>query len=144
MKYDKYEVGTTWSENHRPPVTSNPITEQTKDHTRHRHKGPNRPLATTGQDKLQQSCASHLQQVGNLAPEAVTPLEEMVPEDAGHAWVGQDVSIALTNMVIGEGPVGLRGACVVVINKSLQVDKQATAAGQATINGIVFVLPGCN
>lgn len=55
---------------------------------------------------------SHLQQAGDLLPECVTPLKEVVPEEAGHAGVREDVGIPLAYFVVWEGPVRLRAACV--------------------------------
>jgi hypothetical protein len=62
---------------------------------------------------------THLQQAHDLAPECIPPLKVVVPEDAGHPWVCEDVGVALSNLVVGKGPVRLRAACVVVVNKRL-------------------------
>lgn len=77
-------------------------------------------LECTADASLFPFLCSHLQQHHNLIPQGVTPLKEVVVEDAGHARVGQDVGIALTHMVVGEGPVCLRTARVVVVNEGLQ------------------------
>lgn len=46
-----------------------------------------------------------------------TPGEVVVPEDAGDAWVCEDVGVAGAHTVCREGPVLLSAASVVVVNK---------------------------
>lgn len=67
----------------------------------------------------------YLQQALNLSPE-VAPLKEVIPKNAGHARVCEDVGIALAHFVTGEWPVSLRAARVMVVNKGLHVTHSIT------------------
>lgn len=69
--------------------------------------------------KICMTALSHLQEAHDLAPECIPPLKVVVPEDAGHAWVSEDVGVALHNLVVGEGPVRLRAASVMVVHECL-------------------------
>lgn len=62
---------------------------------------------------------AHLEQTADLVLECVAPLKEVVVEDAGHARVCQDVGVALADLVVGEGPVDLSAAGVMVVNEGL-------------------------
>eukprot|EP00955_Chlamydomonas_euryale_P049405 354244-Chlamydomonas_euryale.AAC.7 len=60
---------------------------------------------------------AHLHEVDDLILQALVPLEHVFPEDAGNAWVRQDVGVANLHLVLREWPVRLRAAGVVVLHE---------------------------
>mmetsp|Transcript_17372 Transcript_17372/g.41143 ORF Transcript_17372/g.41143 Transcript_17372/m.41143 type:complete len:374 (+) Transcript_17372:81-1202(+) len=58
-----------------------------------------------------------LQQRGDALSHVIAPIADMVPENAGDAWMGQDVGVADDDLVARERPVRLGTAGVMVVEE---------------------------
>mmetsp|Transcript_13470 Transcript_13470/g.56426 ORF Transcript_13470/g.56426 Transcript_13470/m.56426 type:complete len:754 (+) Transcript_13470:938-3199(+) len=91
---------------------------------------------------------AHGDQLRDGSAQPVTPVEEVVPQDAGHARVREDVRVPLRDLLAGEGPVRLRGTRVVVVQEGHSARRPvaehprrlAAAVGQPPVRAVAHSL----